>query len=56
LLRELPVKAILTLTIVLDQLWPLWDRENRALHDIVVNSRVEAARSPGGEADPPPTG
>jgi uncharacterized RDD family membrane protein YckC len=24
----------------LDLLWPLWDSENRALHDIVVNTRV----------------
>ena len=23
-----------------DALWPLWDDENRALHDFVVNSRV----------------
>ena len=23
-----------------DVLWPLWDDENRALHDFVVNSRV----------------
>jgi len=25
---------------VVDNLWPLWDEENRALHDFVVNSRV----------------
>ena len=25
---------------LLDVLWPLWDDENRALHDLVVSSRV----------------
>jgi uncharacterized RDD family membrane protein YckC len=25
---------------LLDILWPLWDEENRALHDFVVNTRV----------------
>jgi uncharacterized RDD family membrane protein YckC len=25
---------------LIDYLWPLWDEENRALHDMVVNSRV----------------
>ena len=39
LLREVPVKAIVGLVPV-DNLWPLWDRENRALHDMVVRSRV----------------
>jgi len=24
---------------LLDILWPLWDEENRALHDFVVNTR-----------------
>jgi uncharacterized RDD family membrane protein YckC len=28
------------LTWLLDCLWPLWDDENRALHDLVVDSRV----------------
>ena len=40
LLREGPVKAVLAMLLVVDQLWPLWDRENRALHDMVVKSRV----------------
>ncbi len=41
ILREWPVKAILFLLIpFLDYLWPLWDRENRALHDMVMGSRV----------------
>lgn len=39
-LREWPVEALLLFTVLLDQLWPLWDRENRALHDMVVGSRV----------------
>jgi uncharacterized RDD family membrane protein YckC len=28
---------------LLDALWPLWDDENRAIHDIVVGTRVVAA-------------
>jgi uncharacterized RDD family membrane protein YckC len=48
-LREVVVKAIgfgfagsVTGGIlnVVDYLWPLWDEENRCLHDIVVNTRV----------------
>jgi uncharacterized RDD family membrane protein YckC len=50
--REVVVKLLLfgvvggTLTLVptiLDVLWPLWDRENRALHDMVVDTRVVRA-------------
>ena len=49
LLREVVVKALLfgflsSLTFGLaslaDVLWPLWDDENRALHDFVVDTRV----------------
>ena len=49
MLREVVVKALLfgiagSLTFGLanlaDVLWPLWDDENRALHDFVVNTRV----------------
>jgi uncharacterized RDD family membrane protein YckC len=49
MLREVAVKALLfgiagSLTAGLaqlaDYLWPLWDEENRALHDFVVDSRV----------------
>jgi uncharacterized RDD family membrane protein YckC len=25
---------------LLDVLWPLWDEENRALHDFIVSTRV----------------
>jgi uncharacterized RDD family membrane protein YckC len=49
MLREVAVKALLfgiagSLTFGLanlaDVLWPLWDEENRALHDFVVNTRT----------------
>jgi uncharacterized RDD family membrane protein YckC len=49
MLREVAVKAIgfgiagtLTggIANLLDVLWPLWDEENRALHDFIVQSRV----------------
>jgi uncharacterized RDD family membrane protein YckC len=49
MLREVAVKVLLfgiggslTFSIInlADALWPLWDEENRALHDFVVNSRV----------------
>lgn len=48
-LREVVVKGLLggiagSLTFgiatLLDVLWPLWDDQNRALHDMVVNTRV----------------
>ena len=49
MLREVLVKSLLVGAIasvtfgiawLLDILWPLWDEENRALHDFVVNTRV----------------
>ncbi len=49
MLREVAVKALLfgllgSLTAgianLVDYLWPLWDEENRALHDFVVNTRT----------------
>jgi uncharacterized RDD family membrane protein YckC len=49
MLREVVVKALLFgflssltagLASLLDVLWPLWDDENRALHDFIVDSRV----------------
>ena len=49
LLREVVVKSLLVgviasatfgLAWLLDILWPLWDEENRALHDFVVNTRT----------------
>jgi uncharacterized RDD family membrane protein YckC len=49
MLREVVVKALLFgiaggitggIANLLDYLWPLWDEENRALHDFVVNTRT----------------
>jgi hypothetical protein len=49
MLREVAVKTLLggiagTLTgglaNLLDVLWPLWDEENRALHDFIVDTRT----------------
>jgi len=49
MLREVAVKALLFgvagsftagLANLLDVLWPLWDDENRALHDFVVDTRT----------------
>jgi uncharacterized RDD family membrane protein YckC len=50
MLREVVVKGLLFnvvggsvtfgLAYFIDVLWPLWDEENRALHDMVVDSRV----------------
>jgi uncharacterized RDD family membrane protein YckC len=49
MLREVVVKALLFgfassltfgLASLLDVLWPLWDDENRALHDFVVDTRT----------------
>ena len=50
MLREVVVKWLLFnviagsftfgLAALIDYLWPLWDEENRALHDFVVNSRT----------------
>jgi uncharacterized RDD family membrane protein YckC len=45
LLREVVVKVLLFSILpavlhLLDALWPLWDEENRAIHDWIVNTRV----------------
>ena len=49
MLREVVVKAFLFwflggftlgLASLADHLWPLWDEENRALHDFIVSTRV----------------
>jgi uncharacterized RDD family membrane protein YckC len=52
-LREVIVKALVFAGLgssvtfgiawLADCLWPLWDRENRALHDLIVDSRVVRA-------------
>jgi uncharacterized RDD family membrane protein YckC len=53
MVREVAVKTLLFgvvvggitggLGILADYLWPLWDEENRALHDFVVDTRVVRA-------------
>ena len=49
MLREVLIKTVIFgiagsftagLAPLLDVLWPLWDEENRALHDYIVNTRV----------------
>jgi uncharacterized RDD family membrane protein YckC len=47
--------AIASAALFLDYLWPLWDRENRALHDMLAATRVRMARLPSvrGEAVAP---
>jgi uncharacterized RDD family membrane protein YckC len=49
LLREVLIKTVIFgiagsftagLAPLLDVLWPLWDEENRALHDFIANTRV----------------
>jgi uncharacterized RDD family membrane protein YckC len=49
MLREVVIKALLFgiagsvtfgLAQLVDYLWPLWDEENRALHDFLVNTRT----------------
>ena len=40
LLREVPVKWILGIIPLIDSLWPLWQNENRALHDLVAGTWV----------------
>jgi uncharacterized RDD family membrane protein YckC len=49
MLREVAVKTLLVgiassltggIAYLVDVLWPLWDEENRALHDFVVNTRT----------------
>jgi uncharacterized RDD family membrane protein YckC len=50
MLREVVVKWLLFglvlgsvtggIATLIDYLWPLWDEENRALHDLIVNTRT----------------
>lgn len=44
------VSAIASAALFLDYLWPLWDRENRALHDMFAGTRVRTARVPVAES------
>lgn len=41
--------AVGTIVFTLDSLWPLWDHEHRALHDMLASTRVRYAASPNGE-------
>jgi uncharacterized RDD family membrane protein YckC len=38
--------AIASFVLFIDYLWPLWDRENRALHDMLAGTRVRMVRVP----------
>ena len=55
LLRELVLKDLLFSTVgslllyipfLANYLWPLWDKENRALHDMIVKSHVVGSEPP----------
>jgi uncharacterized RDD family membrane protein YckC len=47
---------IATVPALLDSLWPLWDDQNRALHDFAAGTRVQLAATPGSPpAAPRPT-
>lgn len=37
------VMVLLYLGTLLNYLWPLWDKENRALHDMAASTRVVRA-------------
>jgi uncharacterized RDD family membrane protein YckC len=43
--------AIASVAIFIDYLWPLWDRENRALHDTLAGTRVRLAQAPEFEGE-----
>lgn len=51
LLREVMAKTVglslIPLLFIVDYLWPLWDRENRALHDMLAKTRVVRAQGEG---------
>jgi uncharacterized RDD family membrane protein YckC len=38
--------AAVSVAVFVDCLWPLWDRENRAIHDMLAGTRVRVARAP----------
>ena len=52
------VKAVFGVTVVVwivDVLWPLWQPENRALHDLIAGTRVvHAPKGPPNDYDPAP--
>ena len=41
-----PLLIIVLIYVVLDYLWPLWERENRALHDLLAHTHVVFAQEP----------
>jgi uncharacterized RDD family membrane protein YckC len=43
--------AIVSVATIVDYLWPLWDKENRAIHDMLTGTRVRLARPALVEAD-----
>lgn len=42
--RQIPLQSVVAAIVpffgIVDYLWPLWDRENRALHDMLAHTRV----------------
>jgi uncharacterized RDD family membrane protein YckC len=38
--------AAVSVAVFVDCLWPLWDRENRAIHDMLAGTRVRVAHAP----------
>lgn len=48
--------ALFALALLLDYLWPLWDRNNQALHDKVAGTNVVLARPSAVTPDPSATG
>ncbi len=38
--------AAVAVLVFADALWPLWDKENRALHDMAAGTRVRFAAAP----------
>lgn len=48
--------ALFALALLLDYLWPLWDRNNQALHDKVAGTNVVLARPSAMTPDPSATG
>jgi uncharacterized RDD family membrane protein YckC len=41
------VRAVLGILLLVDLLWPLWDKRNQTLHDKVVGSVVVRTKNPG---------
>ena len=55
LVREVVLKgvaAVAGLVILADAVWPIWEREKRALHDLVARTHVISAKASHGEFSP----